>query len=195
VDLGWLRNRESQSFIESASEMFTANSINDKKRKERFMTGKISDSVVIITGASSGIGRAAALRLSRMGATVIIGSRRKEALERLAQSCERQGGKVIPVQTDVRDEQSVRALATTAIETFGRIDVWVNNAAVSLFARIEDAPLQDLHKVMETNFFGYVHWCAGRIALFSGTRAWSAHQYGLNGGKSRSTLYQRVCSL
>jgi short-subunit dehydrogenase len=130
------------------------------------MTGQISDSVIVITGASSGIGRAAALRLARLGATVIIASRRKDALERLAQSCERQGGKAIPIQADVRNEQSVKSLASKAIESFGRIDVWVNNAAVTLFARIEDAPIEDFRNVIETNFFGYVYGARAVLPYF-----------------------------
>jgi short-subunit dehydrogenase len=121
------------------------------------MSRSIENSVIVITGASSGIGRATALEAAKRGASVVLAARRQEALHKLARECNILRGKAIAVPTDVTDEQAVRNLASSAIETFGRIDVWVNNAAVTLFARFEEAPMEVFRRVFETNVFGYVH--------------------------------------
>lgn len=121
------------------------------------MRRKISDSVVVITGASSGINRATALRLAGQGAAVVLASRQEEALKEVAQQCEQAGGCPLPVKTDVTDEEQVKHLARRAIEAYGRIDVWINGAAVTMLARFEDTPADAFRRVIETNFFGYVH--------------------------------------
>ncbi len=117
----------------------------------------IRDAVVVITGASSGIGRATAIGFARQGAAVVLAARREWALREIAESCERLGVPTLVVPTDTTDEDAVRALVQAALERFGRIDVWVNNAGVGLYARFEDTPAADFRKVIETNFFGYVH--------------------------------------
>jgi short-subunit dehydrogenase len=121
------------------------------------VTRKVKDSVVVITGASSGIGRAAALAFAEQGATVVLAARREQALQEVADQCNKVGGRALLVPTDVTDEQQVQDLAKRAIESFGRIDTWVNNAAVTLFARFEESPLDIYRRVFETNFMGTVH--------------------------------------
>lgn len=122
--------------------------------------------IVVVTGASSGIGRAAAQLFAARGAAVVLAARRLPALEEVALECESAGGRALVVPTDVRDEEAMRELARRAIEAFGRIDVWVNNAAVSLFARTEEAPYEAYRQVIETNLFGYIHGARAALPYF-----------------------------
>ncbi|BDZ45211.1 hypothetical protein GCM10025866_11200 [Naasia aerilata] len=93
-----------------------------------------SQRVAVITGASSGIGRATALRFADAGWSVVLASRRGPALTELAEECTARGGRATAVPTDVTVHAEVQALADAAVAAYGRIDVWVNNAAVSVFA-------------------------------------------------------------
>jgi NAD(P)-dependent dehydrogenase (short-subunit alcohol dehydrogenase family) len=130
------------------------------------MPRAIEDSVVVITGASSGIGRATALEFACRGAAVILAARREPTLRDLVRECEDLGARALAVPTDVTDEAAVRDLAQRPIETFGRIDAWVNNAAVSLFGRFEETPPGDYRRVIETNLFGYIHGARAAIPYF-----------------------------
>jgi short-subunit dehydrogenase len=126
----------------------------------------LKDSVAVITGASSGIGRAAALEFAQRGTTVVLAARREQALGELAEECERLGARAMSIPTDVSQEDAVRELARRAVETFGRIDVWVNNAAVTLFARFEEAPSHALRRVIDVNLLGYIHGARAVIPYF-----------------------------
>jgi NAD(P)-dependent dehydrogenase (short-subunit alcohol dehydrogenase family) len=121
------------------------------------MARQIKDSVVVITGASSGIGRAAALLFAEQGANVVVAARNEHALNEVCEACENLGGRAICCPCDVSKEEDVQRLARKAIEEFGRIDTWVNNAAVTLFGRFEEVPPEAWRKVIETNLFGYVY--------------------------------------
>jgi NAD(P)-dependent dehydrogenase (short-subunit alcohol dehydrogenase family) len=93
---------------------------------------RIHDSVVVITGASSGVGRACASVFAARGGAVVLASRREHALEEVARACRKhRGARVLVVPTDVSDPNAVARLARQAVGTFGRIDVWINSAAPS----------------------------------------------------------------
>ncbi len=130
------------------------------------MRRQLKDTVVVITGASSGIGRAAALRCARKGATVVVAARRADVLEQLAAECEEAGGRSLAVPTDVTDATAVDELADRAVAEFGRIDVWVNNAAVTLFSNFEEAPAEEYDCVIDTNLLGYVRGARAALPRF-----------------------------
>jgi NAD(P)-dependent dehydrogenase (short-subunit alcohol dehydrogenase family) len=121
------------------------------------MGRKLDGAVVVVTGASSGIGRATGLAFAERGAQVVVAARRVDALEELARECQAAGGQALAVPTDVTDEAAVTALARRAVERFGRIDIWVNNAGVYLLGSLEATPPEAFRQVLETNFFAYVH--------------------------------------
>ncbi|MCT1606242.1 SDR family oxidoreductase [Nesterenkonia massiliensis] len=112
---------------------------------------------MVITGASSGIGRATALRFAAAGANVVMVARREEALREVASECRRHGVRALVVPVDVTAAESVERVADRAVETFGRLDVWINNAAVTLFGPLSQTPLEDFRRVLDVNIMGYVH--------------------------------------
>lgn len=130
------------------------------------MPRKLHDAVIVITGASSGIGRAAALAFASRGATVILAARRAQPLSEVAADCENLGGQAWAVPTNVSQEEAVQALARQTVERFGQLDVWVNNAAVSLFAGFEASPPDAYRQVIETNLFGYIYGARAALPYF-----------------------------
>lgn len=127
---------------------------------------ELEGKVVVITGASSGVGRAAALEFATRGAAVVLAARRREALEETARSCREAGGSALVVPTDVTREEDVQKLATAALEHRGKIDVWVNNAGVTLFALLDAAPFEEHRRVIETNLYGAMFGARAAIPLF-----------------------------
>src|SRR6478672_5741079 len=116
------------------------------------------DNVVIITGASAGIGLEVARQLSAQGAKLVLAAREPVLLEAAAQTCRALGGEVIAVQTDVSDSEQCRRLIEAAAEAFGRIDTLVNNAGISMHARFDQ--LSDVHsvdRITSINYFGSVY--------------------------------------
>jgi NAD(P)-dependent dehydrogenase (short-subunit alcohol dehydrogenase family) len=126
---------------------------------------------VVITGASSGIGRAAALEFARRGAHLVLASRGISALEEVAELCRRAGSQALVVETDVTNEEAVLELALKALDLTGRIDVWINNAGVTVFAPLEDGPFEPHQRVIETNVYGAMFGARAVLPVFRSQHA------------------------
>jgi NAD(P)-dependent dehydrogenase (short-subunit alcohol dehydrogenase family) len=118
------------------------------------LTRSLEDATVVITGASSGIGTATAYALARQGTAVVLAARSEPALQRVAERCRELGGRALVVPTDVTDPAAVERLAATAAAEFGRIDGWVNNAAVSAVGLFDEIPVAEFRRVLEVNLLG-----------------------------------------
>jgi short-subunit dehydrogenase len=130
------------------------------------MAREIEGLSVVITGASSGIGRAAALAFARRGARVALAARRADLLEEVARECRAQGAHVIAVPTDVTDPEAVEDLADAAKRAFGRVDVWINNAGTGVFGPYQNADI-DLHRrTIEVNLLGSMHGAHAVLPIF-----------------------------
>ncbi|WP_410590094.1 SDR family oxidoreductase [Amycolatopsis sp. lyj-23] len=121
------------------------------------MPRPVSDQVVVLMGASSGIGRASALAFAARGARVVCAGRTARALDTLVGEITSAGGTALAVPTDITDPDAVRALVRAAEAEFGRIDTWVNVAGVSVFGRVEDITDEEFERVLRVNFLGHVH--------------------------------------
>jgi NAD(P)-dependent dehydrogenase (short-subunit alcohol dehydrogenase family) len=114
--------------------------------------------VVIITGASSGIGEALALRLASEGAWLALAARRAERLQAVASKCAERGGRALALPTDVADEAACRELVERTVAEYGQIDMLVNNAGITVGSRFAELPdLTLFRRVIEVNFLGIVH--------------------------------------
>jgi NAD(P)-dependent dehydrogenase (short-subunit alcohol dehydrogenase family) len=117
----------------------------------------IREQVVVITGASSGIGLATAQMAAERGARVVLTSRDEVDLQSAVDRIRRIGGQAISVAADVADAEAMKRVAAAAVREFGAIDTWVNNAGVSIYGRIEAVGLMDARRLFETNYWGVVH--------------------------------------
>jgi NAD(P)-dependent dehydrogenase (short-subunit alcohol dehydrogenase family) len=126
--------------------------------------------IVVLTGGSSGIGRAAALEFVRRGARVIVAARRAAELEETVRLCEQLGGQALAVPTDVTKADDVANLFERSMAVDGRIDIWVNNAGTTLFNRLDLAHFEEHRSVIETNLFGAMRCAAWVMPLFKRQR-------------------------
>ncbi len=117
----------------------------------------VSAQVLVITGATSGIGLATARAAAERGASLILAARGEPALQTLCEELRARGARADYVAADVADPAQVRAISAKASAVFGGFDTWVNNAGVSIFGRIEDTPLEAQRRLFETNYWGVVH--------------------------------------
>jgi NAD(P)-dependent dehydrogenase (short-subunit alcohol dehydrogenase family) len=121
------------------------------------MAKPIADQVVVITGASSGIGRETARRFARHGARVVATARNEEALRAVEGEITGEGARALSVAADVADWPQVQAVARRTVEAFGRIDTWVNNAAVTVYGSFEQIPVDEFQRVVDVTLMGHVH--------------------------------------
>ncbi|MGI9040687.1 MAG: SDR family NAD(P)-dependent oxidoreductase, partial [Gemmatimonadales bacterium] len=118
---------------------------------------KLGQQVVVITGASSGIGLATARMAAQRGARVVLSSRDDEDLQSAVADIRAKGGQAVCHVADVADIEQMQALAEAAHRDFGGFDTWINNAGVSMYGRIDEVKLNDARRLFETNYWGVVH--------------------------------------
>jgi NAD(P)-dependent dehydrogenase (short-subunit alcohol dehydrogenase family) len=117
----------------------------------------LSEQVVVVTGASSGLGRAIARSAGERGANVVVTARSEEALERCASEIERAGSGALAVAADCAEQEQVERVVARAVERFGRIDTYVANAIVTVYSEAERLERKELRRVIDVNFFGVVY--------------------------------------
>jgi len=119
----------------------------------------VEEQVIVITGASSGIGLVTARAAAKRGARVVLSARNERALQRAVADIEAAGGQAIYVVADVADERDVDHLADVAVREFGGFDTWVNNASVAIYGRLDQVSVEDMRRLFDVNFWGVVHGC------------------------------------
>lgn len=129
------------------------------------MPNGLENTVVVITGASSGIGRAVAEEFARRGARLVIASRDAAALQQVAKGCRRLGAEVLVVPTDITKPNQVAELAQKAL-SFGRIDVWFSNVGVGAVGKFDETPQEAHEQVIRTNLIGHINDAHAVIPIF-----------------------------
>jgi NADP-dependent 3-hydroxy acid dehydrogenase YdfG len=135
------------------------------------MSNTIAEKVVVITGASSGLGEATARHLSAQGATVVLGARRAERIQAVADKLIGNGGKALAITTDVTDYEQVKALVDRAVQTYGRIDVMINNAGLMPLSPLERLKIDDWNRMIDVNIKGMLYGIAAALPYMKQQKA------------------------
>jgi len=130
----------------------------------------LQEKTVVITGASSGAGRATAIQFARHGAKVVLAARNMEALAEVEALCREMGALALAVKTDVTDAEAMKSLAATAAEFGGSIDIWVNNAGVLAAGEFTETPIEIHDQVVRVNLMGYIHGAHAVLPYFKSQR-------------------------
>lgn len=129
------------------------------------MRRDLREKVAVITGASSGIGRAAAVALAREGVGVVLGARRMDRLHEAVAAIQRAGGNARALQTDVTRPADVKHLVDEAVVGFGRLDILINNAGLGYFGRLESMPTQEIRHLFEVNVMGTIYGIQAAVPI------------------------------
>ena len=116
----------------------------------------VEDQIIVITGATSGIGLVTAKMAAKRGARLVLVGRDEKALREVETDIRRDGGEAIFVVADAADEDAMMAVAETTLREFGGFDTWINNAGVSIYGKVQDTPLEDQRRLFETKYWGVV---------------------------------------
>lgn len=135
------------------------------------MSNNIEGKVVVITGASSGLGEATARHLSAQGASVVLGARRQDRIQALARELTGNGGKAIAVTTDVADREQVKALVDAAVQAYGRVDVMINNAGLMPQALLERLQIAEWEQMIDVNLKGVLYGIAAALPYMKQQKA------------------------
>ena len=127
------------------------------------MSNNIKDKVTVITGASSGLGAATARYLAARGATVVLGARRRERIEALADELKRAGTQALAMTTDVTDREQVKALVDAAVQNFGRVDMMLNNAGLMQQSPLERLKVDEWDNMIDINIKGVLYGIAAAL--------------------------------
>jgi NADP-dependent 3-hydroxy acid dehydrogenase YdfG len=127
------------------------------------MSDNIAGKIIVVTGASSGLGEAAARHLSAAGAAVVLGARRTDRLDAIAKELTERGGEVLTLATDVTKRDQVRTLVDTAVEKFGRIDVMINNAGLMPHSPLERLKVDEWDRMIDVNIKGVLYGIAAAL--------------------------------
>ena len=120
---------------------------------------RLKDQVVVITGASSGIGLSTARMAAKRGARVVLAARNDADLQQVTEEISANGGRAVWVAADVARAEDVDRIAETALREFGGIDTWVNNAGLSIYGKLTEIPMEDKRRLFDINFWGVVNGC------------------------------------
>ncbi|HEX5475100.1 MAG TPA: SDR family oxidoreductase [Vicinamibacterales bacterium] len=126
---------------------------------------RVKDQVIVITGASSGIGLATSRLAAKRGARVVLSSRNEEDLRKACDEIREAGGRATFCVADVADEDAMDRVGETALREFGTIDTWVNDAGVSIYGKLTEVPMADKKRLFETNFWGVVNGCRTAVRI------------------------------
>lgn len=146
---------------------------------------QLSETVTVITGASSGIGAATARVLAQAGTTVVLGARRLDRLEEVAQQINASGGRALAYQCDVRNEGQAHALIHYAFNQFGRLDILINNAGVMLQSRISHNRSEEWRQMLETNVLGLLYTTSAAIPYLQQSKGQIVNISSVAGRKAR----------